>query len=565
MNEKKNISNHSLESSVKPFLENKKMIVVFLSFLCVLIYGGTLFFHFTQFDDDVLILKNMDFLRYVSNLGSVFQQTYFTYFYRPLVTLSYFIDTQIGGDAPVIFHLTNVILHILVSIFAFLVIDVLQPKRWISVAGACLLAVLPLASQTIAWIPGRTDSILAVFIMASTLMFLKYRKTHDMKYMAGHIALFICALLSNETAIVFPVVMAMYLFLDKKKESYIPFLIGWSISIVLWIALRSSAMSVLPDHAPVYSISTVLLNLRVILEVLGKAVFPVGLSALSTYSTLSAVSGIVVSIFMALLILQKKDHINKNILLLGVVWFILFMLPSLSLSVPDSTYKFDYLENHAYTALFGIILIVIELLRVWITSLQKREVIFFGGIIAIFSIVSISHSLNFKTPIDTWTHITQSSPTVADGFFQLGSMYEDSTQLAPAETCYAKAAQLNPDDIRYHNNLGTVYAKSGKYEQAAQEFFKSLALDSLNPYPYHNLGSIYYLGRNFEQAEQFWKRAIELQPDVSDPYIKLIKLYIMQQRAPDALHYSNLLKSKGVDIVQQVTQALQQPLSDSTK
>jgi hypothetical protein len=89
-------------------------------------------------------------------------------YWRPAVTASYALDWEVGGGAPVVFHVMNLVWHGLVSALAFLTL-----RRWTSTVlpaffAACLFAFHPTKAESVAWISGRTDILCAAAILLAS-------------------------------------------------------------------------------------------------------------------------------------------------------------------------------------------------------------------------------------------------------------------------------------------------------------------------------------------------------------------------------------------------------------
>ncbi|MEI2709189.1 MAG: hypothetical protein V9E96_09285 [Chitinophagaceae bacterium] len=97
-----------------------------LTLLPFFIYIKTTGFQFIDFDDVAIIKNNYPILSDIKNIGWAFKTDAFLTttgdFYRPLQTVVFFIDAFIGGERPWIYHLSNVLLHILtvVSLYSLL-------------------------------------------------------------------------------------------------------------------------------------------------------------------------------------------------------------------------------------------------------------------------------------------------------------------------------------------------------------------------------------------------------------------------------------------------------------
>src|SRR5690242_9172228 len=70
--------------------------------------------------------------------------------YRPLTTASFALDWHLGHGAPPMFHLTNVALHVLVSVFLLLALWSLDGcTRRAAIAAALLFAVHPVHAEAV--------------------------------------------------------------------------------------------------------------------------------------------------------------------------------------------------------------------------------------------------------------------------------------------------------------------------------------------------------------------------------------------------------------------------------
>jgi len=88
---------------------------VLIALTILLVYLRTVSFGFTYFDDESLVLNNLEGLSSLKNilLGFSGELTKgFTAFYRPLLTASFILNFQLSGLAAWGYHLVNVLLHL---------------------------------------------------------------------------------------------------------------------------------------------------------------------------------------------------------------------------------------------------------------------------------------------------------------------------------------------------------------------------------------------------------------------------------------------------------------------
>ncbi|MFQ5768134.1 MAG: hypothetical protein ACE5ID_09155, partial [Acidobacteriota bacterium] len=131
-------------------------------------------------------------------------------YYRPVLTLSFALDRFLGGGRPFVFHLTNLVLHLLLVLTGWRLLERYPPTRRLALAASVLFAVHPLHVEAVAWISGRGD------LLAPLLGLLAWHAYLKGGWSGGRLAppsrlwlmaaglLFLLALLSKESAVALP-------------------------------------------------------------------------------------------------------------------------------------------------------------------------------------------------------------------------------------------------------------------------------------------------------------------------------------------------------------------------
>ncbi|NOX45460.1 MAG: hypothetical protein GXO89_00600, partial [Chlorobi bacterium] len=202
---------------------------VFLSLLLILV--ATFFAFSPVFQND--FLKTWDDNRYIidnpliqslgfSNIAQMFSMVYDGH-YHPLTLLSLAIDFQIDGLNPVVFHTTNLLLHLgntlLVFWFVFLLFD--RKNLSMAVVSALLFGISTMAVESVAWASERKNLLYALFYFVSLISYLKYLKTDKLKFLFLSVFLFLLSLLSKAMAL--PLVATLFaidLFFGRKPLSW---------------------------------------------------------------------------------------------------------------------------------------------------------------------------------------------------------------------------------------------------------------------------------------------------------------------------------------------------------
>ncbi len=93
-----------------------------------------------------------------------------SYYYRPLTILTYILDRDAWGSIASFMHLENILLHLACAWLVFAITRRLLPLWGEEGQGPALFAGLffalhPLATESVCWISGRTDPLMAVFLL----------------------------------------------------------------------------------------------------------------------------------------------------------------------------------------------------------------------------------------------------------------------------------------------------------------------------------------------------------------------------------------------------------------
>ena len=217
------------------------------------IYNGFLW------DDHVLIEENSQFFQTLP-LYSWFTADFwntpsigrFSGYYRPLVSLSFVFDFVRAGLAPESFHLTNLVLHIFVSLLLWRLLRVLSVDPISSLYATLIFGIHPIQTQAVAWISGRADVLTAMGIVLCLLFFIALlQEIKLIRVLWGALATlgYAIALFSKESAIITIPLVLTFIVHERKlsKESLREhglaiFSLASLILSLGWLFLRSAAI-----------------------------------------------------------------------------------------------------------------------------------------------------------------------------------------------------------------------------------------------------------------------------------------------------------------------------------
>jgi hypothetical protein len=334
-----------------------------------LLYFKALFCGFVRFDDNKLIVDNYSFISNLANLlrlfvDDIFHDTSGDSYYRPLLALSLMIDSQFGKDSPFPFHLTNILLHLLACCVLFRFLTKMNYKKALVFLFTIAFTVHPVLTPAVAWIPGRNDSLLAVFVLLAFLSFLKFLQTKKWADYAWHILVFALAAFTKETAMMVIPICILYLYtLSKEKPfSFHQWILGlgWITTVFFWAGLRSIAVRGHGLETISHLAGNVLHNLPAVIQVWGKIFFPFNLSILPTIENTTFIYGIVSGLVL-ITALSFSHKVRYPYILFGLGWFFFFLLPTFNPTFAAPGLMITLLMEHRiYLPMMGAIMVMSE-------------------------------------------------------------------------------------------------------------------------------------------------------------------------------------------------------------
>lgn len=560
---------------------------IFLSIIIlsagILIYAKSSSFDFVYCDDNIYVIDNYAFNSDPANVFASFTQTLGVTFYRPFLTISFILDAQIGELDPKVYHITNLMLHLMASLLLFFILLKLGFSEILSFLLSLFFSVHPILTPAVSWIPGRNDSLLSVFVLVSLLSFVHYLESRKTGSLVLHVFFFAMSLFTKETAVLFPVLCVLFIRFYRKERLFIKansaLMSGWIAASSLWWILRSSAVAdiVNPDTI---GLKALFQNYPTFAAILGKIFVPVKMGVLASFESFSILCG-VFSLIMLVTLLIFLKKIDKGKAWFGLVWFFLFLLPAVLVRIANVDDFFDYAEHRAYLPLVGIILLLAELLRSKKIKFRKPVplaivLVIIGG----FAARSFLYADHFKNRRAYWSHQVKTFPQKSKGYYNLGKVNFLDDRLEEAESLYKEGIRLNPQNPGLHLDLAAVYLSQQKFQAAEQSANKALSIEPNNaialyylgksflernlwgkavpsleracvggqvfPYWFLDLGKAYAHGQQLEKALKAFKKAISLNPKMSSEILKKYLIEFMKLGGRLNPEFLQILKDIGI-------------------
>jgi Tfp pilus assembly protein PilF len=203
-----------------------RLLLAFGLALTALVFGGTLRFAFI-YDDWPQIVRNpaVQGWSYVPGyfVHHVWSHIYPTWpgnYYRPLFLIWLRLNDALFGLQPLGWHATTVAAHLGVTAMVFWLARRLTRDDIVAAMAAAIFGVHPAHIETVAWVSGVSEPLLALFFIPAFVFFTKAR--HDgadrRRWLALSLLCYVGALLSKETAIVLPALVFGYAWVPRDED-----------------------------------------------------------------------------------------------------------------------------------------------------------------------------------------------------------------------------------------------------------------------------------------------------------------------------------------------------------
>ncbi|MEK7121103.1 MAG: tetratricopeptide repeat protein, partial [Patescibacteria group bacterium] len=425
------------------------------------------------------------------------------------------------------------------------------------------------------------------------------RWNRDKSVWPAPLILLVLALLSRETAIIFPFLfMVFYIsfisrerFIRSLKQSFVKALPYFSIVFVYGI-LRLTVLNFdntlnFYSKANLYTESFLVRMytfLNVLLTYAKLLVLPLGqhmersVTIYTHFWNLPVVSSfaILMAILMILRYLYKKENpkhearnfkqvsnfefriSNFRILLFGFGWFFVNLGPTSGITPINA----QLYEHWLYLAMLGPIILAVY----YLDTFRKRHlkvvnvaVVFILLIfVSFFSVLSVKRNILWGSPIRFFEDILKYEPDGARINNNLGNLYYDKGEKEKAEEYYWKAVSIEDNFPQPHFNLGSILQSRNDIRGAIVEFEKAIEIDSNFPYAYQNLAIIYAGQGDLVNAAKVLEKLKTITPYNPQIYYNLALIYLERKDSETA--YQNLQEGLKYGQFDPETEALIQDL-----
>lgn len=543
--------------------------VIFCSFL------PSLKADFLRWDDHTHLYENESVLSLTQdNVQRIFsQKVHHTYI--PLTILSFAVEYHFFQDNPYIYHVNNLILHLLVTILVYF----LAVRFGLNSAPAALAALLfglhPMHVESVAWITERKDVLYSLFYMLALLCYERrlYCLGRDKSSYSGKIYYFLTHLFGLLSILAKPMAMSLPLIL---------LLIDWFKSrrmdksiflekIALFVMIAAVTFLTYMEHSRVpfadigqavlvscWSFLFYLRQFMLPLIMVPIVRLPVPLSADNPEYLFSVIVTLIV--IFSFIRMRKSKWIRFAFLyfLLSIFFLIRFDAAKDTNIVAD---RFMYLPSLGICLLFGY---AVQRAFVWLNGKKYAvagkavSVALVFVLFAMMGMTTYKQTQVWQNDVALWRHQLihyPNEPIALNGLVAALRKYDDfrlaegefrkivKLKLEGYELHFTEETQKNIKKVNYLINLlerarlvapdyvdipfklGSLYQDLGLYMNAIEMYRQAIAIDPFYKIVYYRMGLMYTNLKEDEKAYLAFNQYLALPPIREKEFVSVIDVY----------------------------------------
>ncbi len=514
------------------------VIVVITSF----VYLPSINNNFTNWDDQKYVVEN-PFIKSISaeNLKNIFSKFYLAN-YHPLTLLSFMVEYGFFGDNPSVYHLTNLLLHLVNCILVYLLIFLITDNHAVAFVTSSLFGIHPMNVESVAWVSERKNVLYSIFFLGSSLSYVFYLKTNQFKCYFLSILLFTFSILSKATAVTLPVLLILFEIsirqtkLKKLLINTIPFFVV--SSVFLFAAVFAQSMEGKVRIADTSFLLTFYLS---------KLAFPVKLSCLYPYADFANefkenfLMYTIIPVIGTIAAVLSLKYTKK--IVFGTLFFLINLLPFIVL-IPVGIQAAA--DRYVYVPCVGVFYVFAEFIY-WVYNkfpkLKYFVVSLFIAIIAAYSMLTYQRTKIWSNALMLWTDVLAKYPNSQTAHLNIAQSYMETGEIHKAIHHYERFIKVNQSDPQIYYNLGTAYAIKGRYFDAIRALTDCVKIDPYMYRAWHNLGKSYLKSNRKDMAIKCFNKSIEINPGCSLSYYNFALLYYSEKKCKSAVkNYEKAIK-----------------------
>lgn len=458
--------------------------------------------------------------------------------YRPLFLLTLNISHHLWSDNAFAYHALNLGLHGINTVLVYFLIIGFWSSASRMVAGmaTAIFAVHPVHVESIAWIAGITDPLVSLFLLGGFLLHRRSRQQASLLSTIGAPLCYALALLSKETAILFPLILLTYDALFHRSllttSKTILRYATYAALLIVYFILRSYALNAdassgsgIWSHIDFQNWPQLFAFCAHYIQLL---LFPWPLEYYYTPPSISLltliVGGLLIAgaLFYSYRAFQHRHQHGQKIFLVSLAWVILFLLPALPIALinePIFATRVLYLPSAGLSLFVAWLIQHTQGLANADSGSRTLPKITAASIKVITPLMLLSFTMLTLVETDDWKNdtafYTQAMKTSPDSYkpiLGLAVTKEREKSFDYAIDLYLKAAGLAPkeaDQLDFQESAASLYGQSGDTNKSEALYNEILSKKPNRSSAWVGLGNNALTRGNSQQALNYYQNAYQ--------------------------------------------------------
>ena len=476
---------------------------------------------FVNWDDDYNLANNTNTaLLNWDNIVKIFTEPVIGN-YNPLPILTFAIERSIFGLDPTVYHVNNVLLHLICVFFIYRIFRSLNLNALTSGIGALLFGIHPMRVESVAWVTERKDVLFGAFFLAALWFYIQYVRTgYTKKYFYAAMGLFVFSLLAKIQAVSLPLSMLLVDYYFRRPLQFKLVLEKWAF-FTLSLIIGLVGIYFLKDEGSINDGETYTLIQRLFIGgytlgvYLAKFIFPFVMSPLYPYPADLPVEVYIVAPIAVLgiagfsWVAYKKDW---RPYLFGMLFFLFNVMFVLQVVGAGQGYLADRFTYIPYAGLMFIVAYGLQ----WLMNQKGKSGQFalygMGAMLVVYMMMTLKQNEVWADSDTLWTHVLKYSDKTPLPYRNRANYRRDQGMTDLALKDYDSALALKPDGALY-NSRAKLYFNQKKYNEAMADYNRAIALDSTEGEYFINRGAVFALTNNLQKALEDFNKGLTLKPD----------------------------------------------------
>jgi hypothetical protein len=524
-----------------------KWPLLWLSLAVFILFIPSLKFGFTDLDDAIFIRDLSAYNEDWGNLIESFKRGVFhptnDEYYRPLFLNSVLLNYKLSGESLEGYHFWNVMLHLGSTLLIYRLFLTLNIDKLNAFLLSLLFGIHPVLTQAVSWIPGRNDTLMAIFLIPAFTHSVLFARDGKLKNVVFAALLILGGLFTKESAaFAIPSAFILIFFVARQKLfSKNTLILGaaLTVSFVIYFIARSHATIKAGSLVPSQVLTDFVRRLPLLLQYLGKIVLPFNLNVFPIMEDTVYYFGLIAVVLLIVGLYFSKNR-NLKIVAGGLLFFFTMLIPVLIVPTKLNEQTF---EHRLYIPIIGILIVLSQTVLFGDTLKLNTRLLAVGALLLVFTVINYIHQQNFSDPKTCWKNGYTNSPHSAYATMMYAARIGDDDQ-AESFRLMRDAYRLNPNEKYLNYYYGVMLQKQDSIKESEPFLLKEKKISDYYECDFYLARTRITAGDTLSAAK-YLRRFLTRDSSDQMAYTNLMLIYIQQKDAKEADKLLVSMKRKG--------------------